>query len=143
MTPLLIVIALTLGMQQASAPPDVVEELSRLERVWNEAHRKGDAKPLEEVWSDDIEIIIPKMDVLSRAEALEVFRSGRMTFDRYETSGLKIRVYGDAAIVSGDLMRTKSLLGVTTTDHWRFTKTYVRQSGRWRVVNFHASDAER
>jgi hypothetical protein len=140
---LLIASAVAFVLWQSSASPADTEELMRLERVWNQAHEKGDVKPLEQLWADDIEIALPKMPVMTRSEALDFFRSGRMKFDHYETSDLNARVYGGAAIVTGRLVRTRSLLGVTTTDEWRFIKAYVRQSGRWRVVAFHASDAPR
>jgi ketosteroid isomerase-like protein len=141
--PLLIAVALSLGLIQSSSPAADTEELMRLERVWNQAHQKRDTKPLEALWAEDIEIAIPKTEVMGRAEALEFFRSGRMTFDRYESSGVRVRVYGDTAVVTGALQRARSLLGVTTTDEWRFTKVYVRQDDRWRVVSFHASEAAR
>jgi ketosteroid isomerase-like protein len=140
---LLIATAFAAFLLQTSSSPADSEELLRLERVWNQAHEKGDAKALEQLWADDIEIAVPKMKVMTRPEALSFFRSGRMKFDRYETSDLNVRVYGDAAVVTGRLERTRSLLGVTTTDDWRFIKVYARQSGRWRVVAFHASDAPR
>ena len=136
---LLIATALVAVLFQSSSAD--TEELLRLERVWNLAHEKGDAKPLQELWAEDIEIAVPKMAVMTKAEALNFFRSGRMKFDHYETSAIKVRVYGDAAVVTGRLTRTRSTLGVTTMDDWRFTKVYARQSGRWRVVAFHASDA--
>ena len=139
---LLIASALALVLFQSASPADI-EEFTRLERVWDQAHEKGDAKPLEQLWADDIEIVVPKMNVMTKSEALSFFRSGRMTFDRYQTSDIKVRVYGQAAVVSGRLERARSLLGVTTTDEWRFIKVYVRQSDRWRVVAFHASDIER
>jgi hypothetical protein len=138
---LLIATAMAAVLFQSSSSPADTEELVRLERVWNQAHEKGDAKPLEQLWADDIEIAIPKMAVMKRSEALRAFRSGRMKFDRYETSDIRVRVYGEAAVVTGRLERTRSLLGVTTTDDWRFIKVYARQSGGWRVVAFHASDA--
>jgi hypothetical protein len=139
----LIATAFAALLLQSSPSPADTEELVRLERVWNQAHEKGDGKPLELLWAEDIEIAVPKMKVMTRSEALSFFRSGRMKFDRYETSDINVRVYGDAAVVTGRLERTRSLLGVTTTDDWRFIKVYARQSGRWRVVAFHASDAPR
>ncbi|PYR92136.1 MAG: hypothetical protein DMF84_14475 [Acidobacteria bacterium] len=138
---LLIATALVAVLFQSSSAD--TEELLRLERVWNLAHEKGDAKPLQELWAEDIEIAVPKMAVMTKSEALSFFRSGRMKFDHYVTSDLKVRVYSDAAVVTGRLERTRSLLGVTTTDAWRFIKVYSRQSRGWRVVAFHASDAPR
>jgi ketosteroid isomerase-like protein len=80
---------------------------------------------------------------MGKAEVLAFARSGRMKFLRYATSEVRVRVYGDAAVVTGRLQRTRTLNGNEVSDDWRFTKTYVRQTGKWRVVSFHASEAAR
>ena len=115
-------------------------ELERLEKVWNDAHERGDATALESLWADDLEVAVPKMPVMTKTEVLNFARSGRMKFLHYTTSDLKFRVYGDAAVVTGRLERTRVLNGQEMHDDWRFTKTYVRQNERWRVVAFHASE---
>jgi hypothetical protein len=115
--------------------------LARLEAIWNEAHVRGDAQALERLWADDLEINVPSMPPMSKAEALNFARSGRMRFDRYETSELKYRVFGGTAVVSGRLRRTRTVGGQTVDDDWRFTKVYVVKDGLWRVVAFHASPA--
>ena len=116
-------------------------ELERLENVWNEAHEHGDAATLESLWADDLEVAVPKMPVMTKPQVLSFARSGRMKFLHYTTSDLKVRVYGDAAVVTGRLQRTRVLNGQEIVDDWRFTKTYVRQNQKWRVVAFHASEA--
>ena len=138
----LAVVVLMIGLQsqQPHDTPDV-RELVRLESVWNEAHEKGDASVLEKLWADDLEVTVPKMPVMSKSDVLGFARSGRMKFQRYQTSGLKVRVYGDAAVVSGRLQRTRTLNDKTVNDDWRFTKFYIRREGRWQVVAFHASEA--
>jgi ketosteroid isomerase-like protein len=118
-----------------------VKELERLETVWNEAHERGDSNALEALWADDLEVAVPKMPVMNKAEVLGFARSGRMKFLRYTTSELRVRIYGDAAVVTGRLQRTRTLNGTEISDDWRFTKTYVREIGKWRVVSFHASEA--
>jgi ketosteroid isomerase-like protein len=128
---------------QSQPQPDTseVKVLMRLESLWNEAHEKGDASALEKLWADDLEVTVPRMPVMSKSDVLGFARSGRMKFQRYQTSDLKVRVYGDAAIVSGRLQRTRTLNGKTVDDDWRFTKLYIRREGRWQVVAFHASEA--
>jgi ketosteroid isomerase-like protein len=64
-----------------------------------------------------------------------------MKFLRYETSDLHIRVYGDAAVVTGHLLRARTLNGNNVSDDWHFTKVYIRQAHQWRVVSFQASDS--
>jgi ketosteroid isomerase-like protein len=118
-----------------------VRELERLETVWNEAHEHGDADALERLWADDMEVAVPKMPVLTKADALKFARSGHMKFLSYRTSDIRVRVYDNAAVATGRLQRTRSLNGQEMSDDWRFTKTYVREAQQWRVVAFHASEA--
>ena len=130
------------GKGSTSNPRDAdARELERLERVWNEAHERGDADVLEGLWSDDLEVDVPRMPVMNKADVLNFARSGRMKFVRYATSEIRIRIYGDTAVVSGRLQRTRQINGKELSDDWRFTKVYVRQAQQWRVVSFHASEA--
>jgi ketosteroid isomerase-like protein len=128
------------SLAQSTRDADV-KELERLETVWNEAHERGDSNALDDLWADDLEVTVPKMPVMTRAEALGFARSGRMKFLHYSTSDLRFRIYGDAAVVTGRLQRTRTLNGNEISDDWRFTKTYVRETGKWRVVSFHASES--
>jgi len=115
--------------------------LEALESDWNQAHMKGDAASLEALWSDDLTVAVPKMPVMSKSEVLSFVRSGRMHFERYETTDIRVRMYGTAAVVTGRLQRTRTIDGKKLDDDWRFTKVYANQQGRWRVVAFHASEA--
>jgi hypothetical protein len=77
---------------------------------------------------------------MTKADAVGMFTSGRMKFDRYETSETKLRVDDEMAIVTGRLKRTRVVAGATANDDWRFTKVYIRRTDRWQVVSFHASN---
>jgi hypothetical protein len=116
-------------------------ELMHLEDVWNQAQISGDADALGHLWADDMEVAVPHMAVMTRDEALNFARSGRMKFLRYTTSDLHVRVYHDAAVVTGRLQRTRSMNGKEISDDWQFTKVYIRLAHEWRFVSFHASDA--
>jgi len=126
---------------QSAQTTSETKELERLEIVWNQAHLNGDATALAQLWSDDLQVVVPKMPVMAKEDVLAFARSGRMRFQRYETSDIKIRLYGDAAVVTGRLQRTRTINGKQMDDDWRFTKVYTRQSGQWRIVAFHASEA--
>ena len=135
---------LVLGLLQAPAEKaghnDVRTALERLETEWNAAHVRGDAAPLDRIFSDDLVIIVPAMRVLSKADAVGMFTSGRMKFDKYDTSETTFRILGDTAIVNGRFKRSRVINGATTDDDWRFTKVYVRRADRWQVISFHASN---
>jgi len=118
-------------------------ELERLERVWNEAHEQGDAVALDALWDDELVVTVPGMSVMGKADSLAIWRSGRMSFERYATSDLEISVFGDAAVVTGRVERLRTMGGRSTADDWRFTKVYVRRDEGWRVVAWHASESSR
>jgi ketosteroid isomerase-like protein len=127
--------------QQPARPADSADkaELSRLEKVWNEAHVRGDADALDRLWAEDLTVTVPNMSVITKPTAVAMAKSGRIKFTRYETSEISIRVYGDAAVVTGVVERTRTLNNRDFDDKWRFTKMYIRRAGRWQVVAWHAS----
>ena len=118
-----------------------LKELYRLEAVWNEAHLKGDAEALDALWANDLVVIVASMRLINKADALEMVRSNRMPFTKYETSEIRVKPFTDSAVVTGRLLRERLMNGKTITDDWRFTKVYVRSGGRWRVTSWHGSPA--
>jgi len=126
-------------LQAGSAHSSDEVELIRLERVWNDAHVNGDADALDRLWAEDLTVTVPNMQVITKQSAIAITRSGRVKFKRYETSDVRVRLYGDAAVLTGIVERTRALNGQDVNDKWRFTKMYVRRAGKWQVVAWHAS----
>ena len=116
-----------------------LKELTRLESVWNEAHLRGNASALDSLWAEDLFVTVPDMPVMNKEESLAIWTSGKMKFDIYKTSDLRIRVYGDSAVVTGQLVRIRDASSKKFEDDWRFTKVYVRRKGKWLVVAWHGS----
>jgi ketosteroid isomerase-like protein len=128
-----------LGTSRLSAE-SAEPELMRLEQVWNDAHLRGDGDALDRLWDDQIVVVVPKMKLINKTDGLEMFHASRMKFLRYETSDLSTRSYGDTAIVTGRLLRTRKMNDREMQDDWRFTKVYVLRDGQWRVILWQASD---
>jgi ketosteroid isomerase-like protein len=139
----LILVSLLPGLSQKPARETResrdIKELTRLESVWNEAHLRGDAPALDKLWAEDLFVTVPDMPVMNKEESLAVWKSGKMKFDIYKTSDLRIRVYGDSAVVTGQLVRIRDAKSTEFEDDWRFTKVYVRRQGKWLVVAWHGS----
>jgi len=124
---------------QATRASRDIHELKRLETVWNDAHLHGDAAALDKLWDEDLFVTVPDMPVMNKEESLAVWKSGKLKFDVYRTSDIRIRVYGNCAVVTGQLVRIRDANNQEFEDDWRFTKIYTRRSGRWRVVTWHGS----
>jgi hypothetical protein len=116
-------------------------ELQRLEKVWNEAHLHGDTTALDALWADELVVTVPKMQVMDKAQSLAIWRTGRMKFQRYETSDINYRIFEDAAVVTGRVLRERTFGARNAHEDWRFTKVYIRRQGKWRVVSWQASES--
>src|SRR5690348_2615128 len=84
--------------------PDTTE-LTRLEAAWNEAYLRGDADALDRLCADDLVVTMTDMAVQDKTRSLALLKAGPVKFVRYETSDVRIRTYGDAAVVTGRLQR--------------------------------------
>lgn len=118
-----------------------VQEIQRLEAVWNQAHLRGDVPALDAICATDLTVIVPGMNPMSKADILGFWKSGRAKITRYETSDVKVVVRGRTAVATGRLARTRDFNGTVIDDRWQFTKTYANEDGRWVLVAYHASES--
>jgi ketosteroid isomerase-like protein len=145
MLPLIRVLTLPLLLSAPQGSGNAVREaadraeLERLESVWNDAHVRGDAEALDRLWADELTVTVPGMPMMTKADSIGVWRTGRLRFQRYETSDVRFQLFGDSAVVTGRVQRARNMNGRSVEEDWRFTKTYVRTQGAWRVVAWHAS----
>jgi ketosteroid isomerase-like protein len=123
------------------APSSEQDTFLRLEQLWNDAHLRGDVKALEALWADDISIVVPSRRQFTKADALEMWRAIPVRFTRYESTDAAVRSFGEAAVITGRILRVRDFGGKTAEERWQFTKVYRRSAEGWRVVAFHASDA--
>jgi uncharacterized protein (TIGR02246 family) len=117
-----------------------VQEIQRLEAVWNEAHLRGDVPALDAICAADLTVIVPGMNPMSKADILGFWKSGRAKITQYETTDVKVVVRGRTAVATGRLARTRDFNGTVMNDRWQFTKTYANEDGRWVLVAYHASE---
>jgi ketosteroid isomerase-like protein len=120
----------------ASAGPVVAaqEEIKKIEQERNEALLRHDVATLDRMTSNDYTFINQRGELRTKTEILNGFKSGSFNYDAREISDLEVRVYGDAAVVTG---RAKQK-GVENSKDYsgdnRFTRVYVKQNGHWVSV---------
>lgn len=125
--------AVTSGSAQAPAS-DAAAQIRALELAQNVAIAHGDAAAMAKVTSEDFAFITPRGFLLSRAQMLQGLSNGEFTYEYRQISDLNIRVYGDAAVVTGQSLHTIQQGGREWSDGYRYSRTYVRQHGAWLVV---------
>ena len=62
--------ALVGGTGQTSREAAGKVDLERLEQVWNEAHLRGDAEILDDLWADDFVVTVPGMALMTKSDVI-------------------------------------------------------------------------
>jgi ketosteroid isomerase-like protein len=112
-----------------------------LEKIWNDAHLKGDTTTLSKLWADDIIIIVPRMPVFSKKDVLSMYKRVAVHFTVYESSNISVRKFNNMAIVTGIIHRVRQFGEKKAEEHWQFTKIYQKTDKEWYVISFQASEA--
>ena len=85
------------GTQAGSAEQSVAARV----REFRDALRKGDEAALNSIYSDDYTITNDTGEVQTRAQRLEWVKANAARLSTLDFQDLKVRVYGDAAVVTG------------------------------------------
>jgi ketosteroid isomerase-like protein len=113
------------------------EELLKVEKEFAKTIVSNDLEGLGRLVTDDWIIIDPNGEVVDRARFFEVIKSGALTHDIMESEDLRVRVYGDSAVVTA-VTRTKGkFMGQEFSTQERATDVFVKRDGRWRCVLTH------
>jgi len=110
------------------------EEILRVEQAFNDAIARNDLEAIGRFVSSDWIIINADGGIIDKARFFEVIKSGALTHEVMEFDDIRIRVYGDSAVLSA-LTRTKGkFMGQEFTTEERSTDFFVRVGGQWRCV---------
>jgi ketosteroid isomerase-like protein len=113
------------------------EELLKVENEFAEAIAKNDPEAVGRLVADDWIVIDPDGGIVDRTRFFEVIKSGVLTHDMMESEDLRVRVYGDSAVVTA-VTRTKGkFMGQEFSTQERATDVFVKREGRWQCVLTH------
>jgi ketosteroid isomerase-like protein len=115
---------------------DAQAEIKKLEMDRAAAVVKGDVAKLEKETSDDYTFINLNGQLSGKADTMNAIRSGAIKLTSNEVSDLKVRVYGDTAVVTGRSDARGAIGGGPTRGPVMFTRVYVKKDGRWQSVAF-------
>jgi ketosteroid isomerase-like protein len=131
--------AQALGQSQSA----VAEEIRKLDRERIQAQVNADAAALDRIYADDFIGVGPSGTVRMKKDVLSDFTSGSLKFQSITTDEVRIRVYGNAAVETGlSTMKGRDADKVVPEEN-RFTRVWIKQGGRWRLVANHYSNLVR
>ena len=134
---LVLAAAFSAGILLGSArAEDVQEQLKKLETDRSAAIVKGDVETLEKQTSDDYTLINMNGQMSDKSQMVNAFKTGQSKLTSDDLSDLKVRVYGNTAVITGKADVKGTLAGNDATGQIMFTRVYVKKNGRWQSVAF-------
>ena len=125
---------------QSAAENDVLQ----FERDVCKAFQQADIPALEKTLTDDFTLTLSNGEVSTRTDEIAELKSGKVHYEIFENSGMKVRLYGDDASVVIGQTRVKGMSEGKAFDRTvQFTDTLVKRDGRWQVAAGHVSRLEK
>ena len=126
-------LAALLGLAWAAS---VEEELKKLETDRAAAVVKVDIATLDKQTADDYTLINANGQAMDKKQTLDAIKTGQTKITSNEQSELKVRVYGDVAVITGKSDVKGMISGTEVNGPVRFTRVYVKKNGGWQSVAF-------
>jgi len=110
------------------------EELLKLEDEFARAVAGNDADALDGLLANDWIIVEPDGSIIDKARFLGVIRSGALSHESMESTDLRVRLYGNTAVVTALTTTKGKFMGQHFASCERATDIFVKQTDRWQCV---------
>ena len=109
------------------------DDVLRAEHELALCYQNSDAACIEQRVMEDYILINSRGKISTRADDLAEAKKGDPKYEIFENHDMKARVHGDSAVVTG-VTHTRGISGGQPFDaEFRFTDTFVKDRGRWRL----------
>jgi ketosteroid isomerase-like protein len=123
----------------SSEDSDEANAVLKTERDLATAYLKSDADGIAQGVMEDYTLTNSMGKITTRADDIGEARKNDPKYEIFENYDMKVRLHGDAAVVTGKT-HTKGVSGGKPFDfQFQFTDTFVKDGGRWRLLAGHVS----
>jgi ketosteroid isomerase-like protein len=114
-------------------------EIRRIDAAICAEFESGDANGLKQKLDTRFTLTSSRGEVTDLKQNLDEVGKREPRYETFRNHDQKVRLYGDAAIVTGITSIKGTAEGQPFTADFQFTDTYVRHNGRWLLAASHAS----
>jgi ketosteroid isomerase-like protein len=118
----------------AATADDVSKELQEAEKKWAAGAAKQDVTFMQSLVTDDYTMTNPVGQVVPGKVLIDKIKDGTFKVESLDYTDMKVRVYGDAAVVIGHLSCKGNWEGNDVGGEYAFTDTFTKIDGHWREV---------
>jgi ketosteroid isomerase-like protein len=113
----------------------VADEVKAAENEWLTGITKNDFRKLEQVLADDLMYLHSTGVMDSKASYVKSLQSGKQKYVSGKINDLKIRVYGQTAVINGDANFEFVTDGKPGKAHLKYTHVFVKGGKGWQLVS--------
>jgi len=103
-------------------------------REYTDALTRHDLAALDRIWSDDYTFTNPRGEFLTKKQRMANIKSGATQFESIERDNEAVRIYGNAAVNTGQVTLKAKYGGQEGGGVYRFMNVWVYRDGRWQLV---------
>ena len=113
----------------------VADEVKAAENEWLTGITKNDFRKLDQVLADDLMYLHSTGVMDSKASYVKSLQSGKQKYVAGKINDLKIRVYGQTAVINGDANFDFVTDGKPGKAHLKYTHVFVKGGKGWQLVS--------
>jgi len=118
---------------------DLHKNIEALEMQWRDAVLHHNVRVMDRLLADDYLGISANGTVETKAEELAQSRAGTLRIQSLNLSDIKVRVYGNTAVVTSRAELTGANGQSDISGNYRYTRVYNKRYGKWKIISFEAS----
>ena len=133
----LVILALAVPVSMLAQQSKAEKEIRAIIDELTTANLKGgpEVVPIfDKYLADDFVRIPPSGAIYTKADMLDGWKTGKIKVQSAELSDLKIRVYGNTAVVTAISTAKSNVLGEAMSGQSRYTRVLVKRGGTWKCV---------
>ena len=127
---LILILALAMPVFARAAETDKAA-ITKLEQDWPVAFVKKDTAKMLSLGTPDCLFTVSSGEIISLKNFVADVKSGAYAVQSMHIDDLKVRVYGDSAVVFGLETEKSRYKGKDASGQYRFVDTWLKRNGQW------------
>jgi uncharacterized protein (TIGR02246 family) len=111
------------------------QQIEALFEAGDKALMTADVETLSQIFAEDYVQYGPSGAPLTRAQILQNFRSGNIRYPSIVSTGRKIRIFGDTAVVHGSESDEVESAGKRFNERYIYLDVLLKRNGDWKIVS--------
>jgi ketosteroid isomerase-like protein len=127
------------GAERGETNGILAQEVMAVKHQYDEAQLKNDFAWFQHMFADDYVFVLPDSTVVTKDEFVRDLESRDLVWESVSGRDMRVRVYGDTAVVTGKFFGKGRYKGKALDEHQLFTSVWIKRNGRWQAISEHAS----